>query len=880
MDHSNSSRPHDREPGGVGLPTSPSAPSFSFPPDFPASSRPDSGVGIQSGPNQPAMPAFRGSLEESRESIEPTRIAGGGGPSRPSPPHSPSTASSRPAEPPFDLSQGTLPLPPESGDSYSAPRPSRPGSLSPSGIAFDSRPSGSGGGSRIGGYRIVGQLGKGGMGLVYLGFDPQLERHVAIKVMLDHLTQEGSLLERLRREARSAARLHHPGIVTVHSMGEDTGRIFFVMEYVEGKDLGSLVRERGPLSLNQALEAVHQTADALAYAWDRQIIHRDIKPSNLMLTPEGRVKVADFGLAKHLGGDRTLTQTGSAVGSPYYMSPEQAMGDKVDFRTDVYALGCTLYSLLTGKVPFEATTPLAILVKHSREPVPNPPEIADLLGGQVSRLIQWMMAKDPADRPPAYAPLLEEVARLQSLCGAGPRLAGLVAVSRVALPTGAEDDGDGDSGSGEPNTVFLSTEPPPTGATAPRPSIPGPLPAPGLAVPQRVSPSPAPVSAIPRAAAWSAASSAASSTAGASARPRGRSVALIAGAGLLVVALVAVGIAIGSRRIGTPGGSPPTVSSSNLTGPTGPTGSTGLTGSTGSAGLASPTGSTGSAGSTGLPGSAGPTGSAGLAGPAEPAAVPGISAPAQASPEFPGWGTRAPGSAGSTESFENVDEEAADPVAATVGRIREMVELTAAMKAWEFEKVAGDVDRLVRNESSQLSADDRKHLASLGFAAREMGAFRDRFVAAVASQVPFTLMIEGESLTLVGADAEGVTMESPRVARQSVAWGNLTPAQVDQFFLRVLPPTDDPANHFRVSLFMALTSSPMFSDAWSAYRTRYGSSGDFPEQARAVRMVLRIAALPDLPGPPGSGQFGSGQNRPRFPPPPPPGSGMRRPGAR
>src|SRR6266849_10648039 len=215
----------------------------------------------------------------------------------------------------------------------------------------------------LGHYEILGPLGSGGMGDVYVARDPILGRKVAIKVLPERLASDRDSLSRFTREARSASALNHPNIVTIHEVGTDKGTPFIVMEYVEGRDLRSIINEV-PQPNRRAAEIAAQIADGLAAAHEQGIIHRDLKPENLMVTKDGYVKILDFGLAKVIGtsseeGEHTAqlefptTNPGTILGTVGYMSPEQATGRRLDFRSDQFAFGAILYELMTGKPAFE-----------------------------------------------------------------------------------------------------------------------------------------------------------------------------------------------------------------------------------------------------------------------------------------------------------------------------------------------------------------------------------------------------------------------------------------------------------------------------------------------------------------------------------------------
>ncbi len=218
-------------------------------------------------------------------------------------------------------------------------------------------------------YRVLGLIGKGGMGIVVKGYDEMLQRTVAIKILSPHLAQDETTVARFLSEARAAASLQHPNIITIYEAGEDKGLYYFVMEFVNGKDLATVLRERGSLSVEETLVIAEQIASALDYAHQRGIIHRDIKASNIMVTWEGLVKVTDFGIARVLGGER-FTQTGVLVGTPEYMAPELWEGRDASKASDIYAFGVLVYEMLTGEVPFSGTTPMAVGYKHVHEPIP------------------------------------------------------------------------------------------------------------------------------------------------------------------------------------------------------------------------------------------------------------------------------------------------------------------------------------------------------------------------------------------------------------------------------------------------------------------------------------------------------------------------------
>lgn len=257
----------------------------------------------------------------------------------------------------------------------------------------------------LGSYTLTRLLGRGGMGEVWQAFDKNLERDVAVKLMRKELLQNDDATRRFSREARAVARLNHPNIVHVYAFGDEKGLMYFVMELVEGNTLSQRLKQEGCVDLSDAVGIMMQAIDGLSYACERGIIHRDIKPSNLMITPDGRVKIADFGLAKMVEHDTQMTAAGSAMGSPSYMSPEQARGEEADHRSDIYALGVSLYQMLCGGLPFTGDSPLSVLLKQIQEPLPEPEHLKQLRNGAALDVIKRMTAKAPEDRYQNYEEL-------------------------------------------------------------------------------------------------------------------------------------------------------------------------------------------------------------------------------------------------------------------------------------------------------------------------------------------------------------------------------------------------------------------------------------------------------------------------------------------
>jgi serine/threonine protein kinase len=285
---------------------------------------------------------------------------------------------------------------------------------------------------RIGHYRIVAELGRGGMGIVYKAHEESLNRFVAIKVLGEHLTEDPDQVERFLREARSAASLNHPNIVQIYAVSEDDGRHFFAMEYVSGSSLQQILRSSGPLDPIQVARIALQTTSGLRAAHEQGIIHRDIKPANLLIDDRGLVKIADFGLALVTSGVSRLTATGMFMGTPGYLSPEQCLDQDPDHRTDIYSLGVTLYEALSGKVPFTADSPLALLRQIVEVEPPDLGELKPDVDPELRTIVARMMAKDRDRRVSRCAELIDELEKFLEACGASGNL-----VERVAASTGS-----------------------------------------------------------------------------------------------------------------------------------------------------------------------------------------------------------------------------------------------------------------------------------------------------------------------------------------------------------------------------------------------------------------------------------------------------------
>ncbi len=257
-------------------------------------------------------------------------------------------------------------------------------------------------------YELEELVGTGGMASVYRAHDKLLERKVALKILHEHYTRDEEYVERFRREARAAAQLSHPNIVTVIDRGEQDGRQFIVFEYIAGQTLKDLVDERGPLPVRRALELLVQVARALAFAHDRGLVHRDVKPQNVLLNGDGRPMVTDFGIARSVDVEGA-TETGTVLGTSDYIAPEQASGEHVDAQTDIYSLGVVLYELLTGEVPFTGDNFVSVALRHVNEQPPSVLERRPDVPLRLVAAVDHALAKDPDDRFSSMAELVDEL---------------------------------------------------------------------------------------------------------------------------------------------------------------------------------------------------------------------------------------------------------------------------------------------------------------------------------------------------------------------------------------------------------------------------------------------------------------------------------------
>ncbi|MEV4194575.1 protein kinase domain-containing protein [Streptomyces toxytricini] len=339
------------------------------------------------------------------------------------------------------------------------------------------------GGSLAGGrYQLRDLLGAGGMASVYLAYDSALDRQVAIKTLHSDLGREQSFRERFRREAQAVAKLSHTNIVSVFDTGEGEvvfpdGRAdaavmpYIVMEYVEGRPLGSVleedIRQYGAMPADKALKVTADVLAALETSHEMGLVHRDIKPGNVMMTKRGVVKVMDFGIARAMqSGVTSMTQTGMVVGTPQYLSPEQALGRGVDARSDLYSVGIMLFQLLTGRLPFDADSPLAIAYAHVQEEPVAPSSVNRSISPAMDALVARALKKNPNERFPTAAAMRDEIARV-------------LAAGQTGAPAIVPGAHAGGSGAGVGSAVFPPLD---SGLQGP----------PGHAVQQPYAPTPAP----------------------------------------------------------------------------------------------------------------------------------------------------------------------------------------------------------------------------------------------------------------------------------------------------------------------------------------------------------------------------------------------------
>jgi eukaryotic-like serine/threonine-protein kinase len=277
-------------------------------------------------------------------------------------------------------------------------------------------------------YRLEASIGSGGMAQVFRGQDTTLDRQVAIKILAPQFARDPSFVERFRREAQAAARLNHPNIVNVYDTGVDGDTNYIVMEYVEGRTLAEYLARGGTLASRKAAEIAEKVAEALAAAHAQGVIHRDIKPANIMVTRDGRVKVMDFGIARLVAGPDTVEQTAAVLGTAAYLSPEQAQGQTVDARSDLYSLGIVLYEMVTGKPPFTGDSAMAVAYKHVQE-TPLPPSSLNAdVPPRLDAVVMRALAKNPANRYQSAGEFRDDLMRV---------IAGQEVEATPLLPAGA-----------------------------------------------------------------------------------------------------------------------------------------------------------------------------------------------------------------------------------------------------------------------------------------------------------------------------------------------------------------------------------------------------------------------------------------------------------
>ena len=281
-------------------------------------------------------------------------------------------------------------------------------------------------------YRIVRKLGSGGMADVYLAEDEDLGRRIAIKILNDRHANDESFVERFRREAKNAAGLSHPNIVSIYDRGEAEGTYYIAMEYLDGRSLKELVVARGPLPISDAIDATRQVLAALRFAHRKGVVHRDIKPHNVMADADGRLKVTDFGIAR--AGVSQMTEAGSIIGTAQYLSPEQARGAPVDQRSDLYSVGVVLYEMLTGTTPFSGESPVEIAMKHLSDP-PRPPSVERPdIPPDLDMIVLRALAKNPDDRFQTAEEMDAELERVSRGAGVSTQTAD----AATAVLSGAE----------------------------------------------------------------------------------------------------------------------------------------------------------------------------------------------------------------------------------------------------------------------------------------------------------------------------------------------------------------------------------------------------------------------------------------------------------
>lgn len=345
---------------------------------------------------------------------------------------------------------------------------------------------------QLGKYLIEAELGRGGMGVVYRAHQPSLDRTVAIKLLSSDLIGDPDGVRRFRLEAKSVAKLNHPNITQVYDIEEEENLIYLVMEYVDGESLDGLIT-KSVLTESRCLKIVADIADALHFAHEKGIVHRDVKPANVLMTSDGRVKVADFGLAYLIDREGGTTRTGFLVGSPNYMSPEQATGQKIDRRSDIYSLGVVLFRMLTGRVPFVAESSHAVLFMQVGQEPPDPRELNKSISLVTRGLVLKALNKKAEARFQTMAEFRDVLLKQSAALGAG--VAGEISMDDGTAVLGtAEFHGARERAQVEALGISMPPTAEPTKATAQMPAPPAVPPAP---VPAAVLPAPAPSAPAP-----------------------------------------------------------------------------------------------------------------------------------------------------------------------------------------------------------------------------------------------------------------------------------------------------------------------------------------------------------------------------------------------
>ncbi|MHC4202422.1 MAG: serine/threonine-protein kinase, partial [Planctomycetota bacterium] len=277
-------------------------------------------------------------------------------------------------------------------------------------------------GQSLSNYRIHNKIGEGAMGTVYKATQVSMDRIVALKVLKEDLTRDRDFLRAFLNEARTAGKLNHPNVVRVHDFGDAGGTYYFSMEYVNGRTIGATLERKGKLAVARALDVTRDVASALQHAHGIGILHRDVKPQNILVDRREQVKLTDLGIARAVH-DSSERRKGAIMGTPHYLAPETAQHRKYDERSDIYSLGATLFHMVTGRVPFEGEGSLAVITKHIHEPLPSPRDVEPGVPESVCRLIECMMAKNPALRPGSAKELIRDIDEAKRGIGAAPSAA-------------------------------------------------------------------------------------------------------------------------------------------------------------------------------------------------------------------------------------------------------------------------------------------------------------------------------------------------------------------------------------------------------------------------------------------------------------------------